>query len=166
MQSFPQVLKQTGRPGVRKAVVVFANGKTGAEIVDLAKEARVLHGNDVKVVAVGLGDDVSEEEMKAVANAGVILAERDQDSDVIAQNVAKQLDMLSGVTYKKSPLKMSDGTLSYKTVNSIILVLIITICIFALIFRTVLYRLIVQVMDHKYEQQPLLFRAHLRTWVA
>jgi hypothetical protein len=29
-----------------------------------------------------------------------------------------------------------------------------------------LYRLIVQVMDHKYEQQPLLFRAHLRTWVA
>lgn len=93
----PQVLKQTGRPGVRKAVVVFANGKTGAEIVDLANEARALHGNDVKVVAVGLGDDVSEEELKVIANAGVILSPRDQDSDVIAQNIAKQLDMLSGI---------------------------------------------------------------------
>ena len=83
-------------------MVVFANGKTGAEIAELAKEARALHGNDVKVVAVGLGDDVSEEELKAVANAGVILAKRDQESDVIAQNVAKNLDMLSGMMYKKS----------------------------------------------------------------
>ena len=82
-------------------MVVFANGKTGAEIAELAKEARTLHGNDVKVVAVGLGDDVSEEELKAVANAGVILAKRDQESDVIAQNVAKNLDMLSGMMYKK-----------------------------------------------------------------
>ena len=99
------MLKETGRPGVRKAVVVFANGKTGAEIAELAKEARALHGNDVKIVAVGLGDDVSEEELKAVANAGVILAKRDQDSDAIAQNVAKQLDMLSGIVYKKTQLK-------------------------------------------------------------
>lgn len=75
---------------------MFANGKTDAEVAELANEARELHGNDVQIVAVGLGDDVSKEELKAVANVGLILAERDQDSDAIALSVAKQLDMLSG----------------------------------------------------------------------
>ena len=88
---------------MKKAVVVFANGKTGSEVVDLANATRELHGNDVKVVAVGLGDDVSEEELKAIANAGVILAERDQDSDVISQNILKQLDMISGKEITHTP---------------------------------------------------------------
>lgn len=93
---FCQVAKETGRPGVRKAVVVFANGKTGEEIVELAKQARALHGDDVRVVAVGLGDDVGQEELRAIANAGVIMADIDQDSDGIALSIARHLDMLSG----------------------------------------------------------------------
>ena len=91
-----KLIKDTGRPGVRKAVVVFANGKTGSEIHDLAEEAQQLHGNDVKVVSCGIGEDVSEEEMKVVANSGVILAESDQESEVIAQCIARQIDILVG----------------------------------------------------------------------
>ena len=91
-----KVLKVTGRPGVRKAVVVFANGKSGAAIVELAKQAQALHGSDVKVVAVGIGDDVSKEELKAIANTGVILAHRDQESDATAKSIAKLIDIQSG----------------------------------------------------------------------
>lgn len=76
--------------------MVFANGKTGEEIVELAKQARALHGDDVRVVAVGLGDDVGQEELRAIANAGVIMADIDQDSDGIALSIARHLDMLSG----------------------------------------------------------------------
>ena len=90
------VMRQSGRPGVRKAVVVFANGKSGAEIVDLVREAQALHGGDVKVVAVGIGDDISEEELKAVANTAVILAKNDDESDAIAKSIAKKVGVMAG----------------------------------------------------------------------
>ena len=91
-----QVLSETGRPGIRKAVVVFANGRSGSDIISLAKKARDLHGNDVKVVAVGIGDDVNDDELQALANAGVIMAGRDSDSDVTAGTIMKYLEMISG----------------------------------------------------------------------
>ena len=90
------VMMQSGRPGVTKAVVVFANGKSGAEIVDLVREAQALHGSDVKVVAVGIGDDISEEELKAVANTAVILAKNDDESDAIAKSIATKVGFMAG----------------------------------------------------------------------
>ena len=96
-------------------MVVFANGKTGAEIAELAKQARALHDDDVKILAVAMGDDVSHEELRAVANVCVYATPRDQDSDVTAQNIARLLDMLSGMMHTR----MRENTQVFTTLQKV-----------------------------------------------
>ncbi|XP_046848822.1 collagen alpha-3(VI) chain-like isoform X2 [Xenia sp. Carnegie-2017] len=125
-----KVLSETGRPGIRKAVVVFANGRSGSDNISLAKKARDLHGNDVKVVAVGIGDDVNEDELQALANAGVIMAGRDSDSDVTAGTIVKYLEMISEAAEDALDIAFafgasgSDADLSFKKAKEMIKIFI------------------------------------------
>jgi hypothetical protein len=55
-----------GRHGAKKRVILFANGKSGANPSHLKKCATLLEDSNVKVVTVAVGDDVNEEELRHI----------------------------------------------------------------------------------------------------
>lgn len=62
-----ELLLDNGRKNARKALVIFANGKSSARLAELTNEANLLHDAGVKIIAVGIGDDVDDEELNSIA---------------------------------------------------------------------------------------------------
>lgn len=73
-----ELLLGSGRNDARKALVIFANGKSSARLAELTKEAKPLHDAGVKIIAVGIGDDVDDEELNSIATNKIIAQPYDE----------------------------------------------------------------------------------------
>jgi hypothetical protein len=60
------LLETQGRYGAKKRVILFANGKSGANPSHLKKCATLLDDSNVKVVTVAVGDDVNMDELRHI----------------------------------------------------------------------------------------------------
>ena len=61
------LLESQGRHGAKKRVILFANGKSGANPNHLKKCATLLEDSNVKIVTVAVGDDVNVEELRHIS---------------------------------------------------------------------------------------------------
>ena len=61
------LLETQGRHGAKKRVILFANGKSGANPSHLKKCATLLEDSNVKVVTVAVGDNVNEDELRHIS---------------------------------------------------------------------------------------------------
>lgn len=56
-----------GRPGVAKSLLIFNNGRSGISIDDLQTEANKLRDMGVKIVVVGISQNVDQTEMRGIS---------------------------------------------------------------------------------------------------
>lgn len=73
-----ELLLESGRSDARKALVIFANGKSSARLAELTQEAKTLHDAGVKIIAVGIGDDIDDEELNSIATNKILAQPYDE----------------------------------------------------------------------------------------
>lgn len=97
---FCQALEQTvnllesqGRHNAQKRVILFANGKSGANPSHLKKYASLLEDANVKIVTVAVGDDVNEEELRHINpdEEAIIKVDTREDAESAVFAVARQV---------------------------------------------------------------------------
>ena len=123
-----ELLLDSGRSDARKALVIFANGKSSSRLAELTNEAKPLHDAGVKIIAVGIGDDVDDEELNSIATNKdkVILAQPYDEATPLGHLLAHEVSegrhvslvSVRGLRRVTCTTQLDEGFLKNKAIRS------------------------------------------------
>lgn len=94
------LLVKNGRRGARKVLIVFTSGKANAGVYELRACAKALQDVGVKIVAVAVGNNVDENQLKEISSdEHVIYSQIGGDSAAVIQLISD--DVVSAGKYDK-----------------------------------------------------------------
>ena len=79
------------RPAAKNVLVVFVDRKSDSEIIDVKASSTLLEGDGVKVIIVGIGDEVDKREVDAVTSTSILTNTTD-NPDSVAEEIIKNID--------------------------------------------------------------------------
>lgn len=89
----------TKRPTAKNILVVMVDGKSDSKLDDVKASSRLLEGDGVKVIVIGVGDAVDQPEIDGVT-PNPILTNTTDNPDSVAEEIIKNID--KGKQYKTS----------------------------------------------------------------
>ena len=81
----------TKRPMAKNILVVMLDGKSDSKLDDVRASSRLLESDRVKVIVVGVGDDVDQPEIDAVT-PNPILTNTTDNPDSVAEEIIENID--------------------------------------------------------------------------
>ena len=81
----------TQRPGSKNILVVMVDDKSDSTLGDVKASTRLLQGDGVKVMVVGVGEEVDQEETGSITYI-VILTNTTDNPDSVAEEIIKNID--------------------------------------------------------------------------
>ena len=93
LEQSAHLLEHQGRYGALKRVIVFANGKSGANPNHLKKYATALEDSNVKVVTVAVGHDINEDELRHISpdEEAIVKVDPEQNTESTVFAVARRI---------------------------------------------------------------------------
>ena len=98
LQKVKEIFENHARPGVKRVLVVITDKKSDSDEEELRTKAALLEDAKVKVIAVGLGEEVDKTELETITARKDNVMEK--PSDVPSKNLAKEImiEVLKGNT--------------------------------------------------------------------
>ena len=79
------------RPAAKNVLVVFVDRKSDSEMIDVKASSTLLEGDGVKVIIVGIGDEVDKREVDVVTSTSILTNTTD-NPDSVAEEIIKNID--------------------------------------------------------------------------
>ena len=88
------MFENQARPGSRRVLIVFTNGRSGSQASELQRHSQHLHDNNVDIILVAIGDDVDDEELQYVSSGGhpIVNIAPEQNPRTVVYSIVGELE--------------------------------------------------------------------------